>query len=91
MSKYGYLEVYKRVPWTSRYRESTIYSSEVNSFYFKTSLVKIANILKLYKSFLLTLSFVQTNTDTFANSVYQDETARNEPSHLDLHCLPFCY
>ena len=26
----------------------------------------------------------------FANSVDPDETAHNEPSHLDLHCLPFC-
>ena len=27
----------------------------------------------------------------FANSVDPDETALNEPSHQDLHCLPFCY
>ena len=26
----------------------------------------------------------------FIDSVDPDETARNEPSHLDLHCLPFC-
>ena len=25
---------------------------------------------------------------TFANSVDQDEMAHNEPSHLDLQCLP---
>ena len=25
MSKYGYLEVFQRVPWTSRYRESTVF------------------------------------------------------------------
>ena len=28
--------------------------------------------------------------DNFANSVDPDETARNEPSHLDLHCLSLC-
>ena len=38
---------------------------------------------------LLTLSTWQTKTFTFANSVDPDETARNEPSHQDLHCLPF--
>ena len=26
----------------------------------------------------------------FANSVGQDEMACKEPSHLDLHCSPFC-
>ena len=26
MSKYGYLEVFQRVPTTSRYRESTVYT-----------------------------------------------------------------
>ena len=36
------------------------------------------------------LSALQTNTDTFANSVDPDETAHHEPSHQDLHCLPFC-
>ena len=25
-----------------------------------------------------------------ANSVYPDETAQGEPSHLDLHCLHSC-
>ena len=25
MSKYGYLEVFKKVPWNSRQRESTVY------------------------------------------------------------------
>ena len=30
----------------------------------------------------------ETNIDTFANSADPDETARNEPSHLDLNCLP---
>ena len=28
--------------------------------------------------------------DTFANSEDPDEMAQNEPSHHDLHCLPFC-
>ena len=32
----------------------------------------------------------QTNTDAFANSVDPDEMAHNEPSHQDLHYLPFC-
>ena len=31
-----------------------------------------------------------TNTDVCANSVDPDETARNEPSHQELHCFPFC-
>ena len=39
----------------------------------------------------LTLSSLQTNTGTFANSADPDETAHNEPSHQDLQCLPFCY
>ena len=39
----------------------------------------------------LTLSSLQTNMDTFVNSVDPDETAHNEPSHQDLHCLPFYY
>ena len=30
MSKYGYLEVFQRVPSTSRYRESTVYSKTIN-------------------------------------------------------------
>ena len=33
----------------------------------------------------------QTNTDTCANSVDRDETARNEPSHRDLHCSLFIF
>ena len=39
----------------------------------------------------LTLSVLWTKTDTFANSVDPDETAHYEPSHLDLHCLPFWF
>ena len=38
-----------------------------------------------------TLSSLQTRTDTFANSLDPNETARNEPSHPDLHSLPFCF
>ena len=29
--------------------------------------------------------------NVFANSVDSDETAQNEPSHQDLHCLLFCF
>ena len=32
---------------------------------------------------------VQTEKDIYAKSVDPDETARHQPSHLDLHCLPF--
>ena len=41
-------------------------------------------LLRLYKVGL-TLSALQTKPDTCANSVDPDETARNEPSHQDLH------
>ena len=30
-----------------------------------------------------------TNTDAFANRIDPDATAPKEPSHQDLHCLPF--
>ena len=36
----------------------------------------------------LTISARQIKTSTCANSVDPDETARNEPSHQELHCLP---
>ena len=39
----------------------------------------------------LTLSVLQAKTDTCANSVDPDETARKEPSHQDLHCLPIVF
>ena len=42
-------------------------------------------------TFWMTLSAQQTKTDTCTNSVDLDETAQNEPSHQDLHCLPFCF
>ena len=38
----------------------------------------------------LTVSGLQTKTFFFANSADLDETAHNEPSQLELHCLPFC-
>ena len=44
---------------------------------------------KISTFFGLTLSALQIKTDTFANSVDPDKTARNESSHLELHCLPF--
>ena len=37
------------------------------------------------------ISYLQTSTHTSANSADPDETARNEPSHQDLHCFPFWY
>ena len=40
---------------------------------------------------MLTLPSQQTDRDTFVNGADPDETARNEPSHQDLHCLQLCY
>ena len=45
----------------------------------------------MYITYVLTISSLQTNRDTFANNVDPDGTAHNQPSHLDLHCLPFCF
>ena len=39
----------------------------------------------------LTVSVLQTKTDTFANSIDPDQMALSGPSHEDLHCLPFCF
>ena len=39
----------------------------------------------------LTLPARETKADTYANSVDPDDTDLNEPSHLDLHCLPFYF
>ena len=39
---------------------------------------------------LLTSSSLQTSSDSYAYSADPDETAGNEPSQLDLPCLPFC-
>ena len=47
---------------------------------------KIVNV-----TYILTLSTLYTKTDAFANSVEPDETAHNEPSHQDLHCLQFYF
>ena len=38
---------------------------------------------------LLTLKGSNTTIAKFANTADPDETAHNEPSHLDLQCLPF--
>ena len=40
--------------------------------------------------FTLIILALQTKICTTANSVDPDEMAHYEPSHLDLHCLPFC-
>ena len=39
-------------------------------------------------SYTLTLKAQNTTTAEFANTADPDETAHNEPSHLDLQCLP---
>ena len=47
-------------------------------------------ISTIYSSYYVNpLSPAEQNV--FANSVDPDETAHNEPSHQDLHCLPFCF
>ena len=42
-------------------------------------------------TFHLIFSVLHTQTDTFASIADSDETARHQPSHQDLHCLPFCF
>ena len=42
----------------------------------------MSHSLKLY-------SALHTETSVFANRVDPDETAHNEPSHQNLHCLQF--
>ena len=37
---------------------------------------------------ILTLKAPNTTIAKFANTADPDETAHNEPSHLDLQCLP---
>ena len=44
----------------------------------------------LISSSPLSLSAWKTKISTCANSVDPDETACHEPSHQELHCLPFC-
>ena len=46
--------------------------------------------IKEYVMTRLNHSAQQTNTNSCGNSVDPDETAHNELSHQDLHCLPFC-
>ena len=43
------------------------------------------------KLVFLTLPALQTQTDTFANSVDPDEMSQNVLSHQDLHCLLFYF
>ena len=43
----------------------------------------------MHNILVFTLSSQQTKIDTFANSVDPDKTARNKPSHQNLHYLPF--
>ena len=40
---------------------------------------------------VLTIFSPAVQTRHLANSVDPDETAHNEPSYQDLHCLPFCF
>ena len=49
------------------------------------------NIRTLEPLTKVTLSTMYNSTDTYANSIDPDEMAHNEPSHQDLHCLPFCF
>ena len=44
--------------------------------------------LSYKRAYKLTLSARQTKTIICENSVDSDETARNQPSHQDLNCLP---
>ena len=37
------------------------------------------------------MSVLQIETIFVTNSVDPDETAQSEPSHQNLHCLPFCF
>ena len=39
----------------------------------------------------LTIVALQNKPDICLNSEDPDETALNEPSHQDIHCLPFCF
>ena len=42
----------------------------------------------LEEQILLTLLLPETKIAEFVNSINLNEVAHNEPSHLDLHCLP---
>ena len=57
---------------------------------------QVDNIMKRqymqWTSNIITLSGRQTKTDTCANSVYPNKTARHEPSHYNLYCcLPLVF
>ena len=54
-------------------------------------MVKFCEVFYHGKMACLTLLALQTKTGTCANIVDPDETARNKPSHQDIHCLPFCF
>ena len=48
------------------------------------------NKMSIFEKYGAINSFTAIGDDnTLANSVNPDETAHNEPSHLDLHCLTF--
>ena len=47
--------------------------------------------LKDLIEFFLTILSLQIKLNNCANSADPDETARDEPSHQDLHCLPYYY
>ena len=42
MSRYGYLEVFQRVPWNSRYGESTVFDDKRKIFILKAFRLKTA-------------------------------------------------
>ena len=61
----------------------------------KQALAGVGIVEKLrtrYNSYLeISLLSPADQNNFFANSVDPDETAHDEPSHLDLYCLPFCF
>ena len=40
---------------------------------------------------LLQIEISAKNLNKIVKSVEHDEMAHNEPSHQDVHCLPFCF
>ena len=68
----------------------SLFSGNKYGKYFKMSSAKILHSMLNVKQFIPNV--LQNGTyDTYANSVDPDETARNEPSHQDIYCLPFCF
>ena len=55
-----------------------------------SSYLELCSICNLIAA-CLNLPVLQIKTGTFANNVDPDETAHNEPSHQDLHCLLFTF